>query len=96
MEYNWKACLADDYGNDVENMGSIKDLSVWVIDGNASCYQQLARREEETFLSQKSVQIQSYSEPICSFNWLLHAAGPTAEMLSSCHKKANCINLKRY
>lgn len=59
---------------------------------NSSC-----QVEEETLLSQKkNIQIQSCSEPMCSFNWLLRAAGPTADMLGSCYKKENCINLRRY
>lgn len=39
-QFCWEECPAADYENDEEIMGWIKDLSVWEIDGTASCYQQ--------------------------------------------------------
>lgn len=59
---------------------------------NSSC-----EAEKEIFLSQKkSVKIQSYSESICSFNYLVQTSVSAAEMLSSCYMKTNHINLRRY
>lgn len=59
---------------------------------NSSC-----EAEEAILFSQKkNVKIQSYSESICSFNFLVQTSVSVADMLSSCYMKTNHINLRRY